>query len=158
MKNSLESTGALSTGSSVGPVLPYDGIYGSSVGGGHVNYRKRTCMVCGVSIGDYHADGCPEAYRDLNAERKFDEFSSDEHLIIEELSGVTFQGTGWGGFGDPVTDEEVHTSVASPDRDRYMPPPTRTLQEAIELVKSHFAVNAMRQSPADVRTWARENG
>jgi hypothetical protein len=154
----LELIGTSSGAPSAHPVLPYDGIHGRFVGDGHRANRTGACLVCHQASGNYHTDGCPESYRDLNAERSFDDFSLGELLIIEELSGVPFRGTGWGGFGDPVTDEEVRASARSPDRNRYMPPATHTLQEAIELVKRHFAVDAKEQSPADVRSWARRHG
>lgn len=98
------------------------------------------------------------AHRNLNGQRRFVEFSLDEHLIIESLSGVPFRGTFWGGFGDPVTPEEVRSSAPDPDRNRYLPPATHTLLEAIELVKHHFGLTAGEQSPAELRAWAREHG
>jgi hypothetical protein len=106
-----------------------------------------------------HADGCPESHRDLNAERPFKEFSLAENLIIEEVSGVPWRGNFWGGFGgDPVTNEEVQSSAPSFASGRYMPPAAHTLQEAIELVKRHFSVDAKQSSPPDVRDWARKHG
>lgn len=77
----------------------------------------------------------------LNRERS-GEFTRWELLIIEEVSGVPSRGRFWGGYGgEPVTDYErrttpVHSRPPAGTKGRYMPPPTRTLQEAIDLVKA----------------------
>lgn len=96
------------------------------------------------------------SYREPRA--SLDAFSPPEIWAIEELSGFEFRGRFWGGFGDPVTDEEVKASAPDPARRRYMPPPTRTLYEAVELVKEHLGVGSSVREAKKIRAWAWTHG